>query len=685
MMFICDGREQEVSMKKTVILILGAAAALGAAAYALWNYFGTERPKDVLSEYVSCIEKKDYEAMYGLLDKGSQKEISKKEFKQRNQKIYQGIGAENVEVTVDKDSEGDKVSYRMSMDTIAGRISFDHQAHFEKVGRDYRLKWDDSLIFPDMEFTDKVRVTKLKGTRGAIYDRNGKMLAGKGKAASVGLVPGKIKDRKASVSGLAKLLGVKKEDIDKKLDASWVTKDSFVPVKKMTPVQEAKIEKKLLKISGVLVSSEDSRVYPYGKKASHLTGYVQEISAEELEKKKDQGYEQGQLVGKSGLEVLYEDRLHETDGYKISILNEDGREKKVLAVKREKNGEDIYTTIDAGLQEKIYDQYKGDKSCSVMMNPKTGEVLALVSTPAYDSNDFVLGIPADQWEELNKDKAKPLYNRFRQKWAPGSSFKPVVAGMGMNTGKLKPNEDFGYSGLSWQKDSSWGSYKVTTLHTYKNAVLENALIYSDNIYFAKAALKIGARDYAAQAKHLGFGRELPFDIKTAVSQFSNNQKSIDSEVQLADSGYGQGQVLVNPVHLASIYSAFVNKGSMVRPYLLYKKKPEPQYWIKDAFSEKTAEILRKDLIQVIEHPDGTGHGARTPGVKLAGKTGTAEIKASKSDTSGTELGWFGIFTADKSEKEPWLLITMAEDVKERGGSGYVVKKTLPVIKAKENE
>ena len=104
----------------------------------------------------------------------------------------------------------------------------------------------------------------------------------------------------------------------------------------MTIVQEAKIEKKLLKISGVLVSSEDSRVYPYGKKASHLTGYVQEISAEELEKKKDQGYEQGQLVGKSGLEVLYEDRLHETDGYKISILNEDGREKKVLARKKGK-------------------------------------------------------------------------------------------------------------------------------------------------------------------------------------------------------------------------------------------------------------------------------------------------------------------------------------------------------------
>lgn len=671
-------------MKKTGIFILGTAAVLGAAAYFLWNYFSAPRPEEVLSEYVSYIEKRDYESMYGLLDKSSQKEISKKEFIQRNQKIYQGIEAKNLKAVVDKKSEEGKVSYRMSMDTLAGSISFDHQAVFEREGRDFRLKWDDGMIFPGMEFTDKVRVTKLKGNRGEIYDRSGKLLAGKGKAASIGIVPGKMKDKKTSVTKLAGLLDMKRSDIEKKLKASWVTKDSFVPVRKMTSAGEKKIEKQLLKIPGVMVSSVDSRVYPYGKKASHLTGYVQEISAEDLKRLKDKGYEQGQMVGRSGLEVLYEDRLHETDGYKISVLNEDGREKEILAVKKEKNGENIYTTIDAGLQEKIYDQYKNDKSCSVMMNPKTGEILALVSTPSYDSNDFVLGIAPDQWEKLNKDKAKPLYNRFRQKWAPGSSFKPVVAGMGMNAGKLDPNKDFGYSGLSWQKDSSWGAYKVTTLHTYQNAVLKNALIYSDNIYFAKAALKMGAAEYVRQARHLGFGEEMPFDIKVAVSQFSNNQKSIDSEVQLADSGYGQGQVLVNPVHLASIYSAFVNRGNMVRPYLLYKEKPEPEYWIKDAFSEQTADLIKDDLIQVIEHPNGTGHGAKTSGIQLAGKTGTAEIKASKSDTSGTELGWFGVFTADEKEKEAWLLITMAEDVKKRGGSGYVVRKTGPVIKERVN-
>lgn len=669
-------------MKKTRVLMIGAALVLCVSGYFLWTRLGVAHPEDVLSRYVSCIGKKDYEAMYGLLDKNSRKDISKKEFIERNQRIYEGIEAKNIKIHVDKESEGDKVSYRMSMNTLAGKISFKNQAYFERDGRDCHLKWDDSMIFPDMEFTDKVRVTKLKGNRGEIYDRNKKLLAGKGKAASIGIVPGKMKNRKSSVSGLAKLLGIETEDINKKLDASWVTKESFVPVKKMTQKSEEKIEKKLLEIPGVLISSEDSRVYPYGKAASHLTGYVQEISAEDLKKRK--GYEQGQLVGKSGLEVLYEDRLHETDGYKISILNEDGREKKVLAVKKEKNGESVYTTIDADLQKAIYDQYKDDKSSSVMMNPKTGEVLALVSTPSYDSNDFVLGISSDQWKKLNENKAKPLYNRFRQKWAPGSVFKPVVAGMGMNTGKLDPNQDFGNSGLSWQKDSSWGSYKVTTLHTYQDAVLKNALIYSDNIYFAKAALKMGAERYVSQAKHLGFGKELPFDIKTAVSQFSNNQKSIDSEVQLADSGYGQGQVLVNPVHLASIYSSFVNEGSMVRPYLLYKEKPEPEYWIREAFSKKTADIIKNDLIQVIEHPDGTGHGAKTSGVKLAGKTGTAEIKASKTDTSGTELGWFGIFTADRKEKEPWLLITMAEDVKNRGGSGYVVRKTKPVIKAKVN-
>ena len=140
--------------------------------------------------------------------------------------------------------------------------------------------------------------------------------------------------------------------------------------------------------------------------------------------------------------------------------------------------------------------------------------------------------------------------------------KSIIAAIGLTTGAIDPNEDYGNEGLSWQKDSSWGSYHVTTLHAYEPVILKNALIYSDNIYFAKAALKIGKNDMESSLTKLGFNDVLPFDIKMAKSQFSNTEK-IEKEIQLADSGYGQGQILVNPLHMACIYSA--------RYKMVYKK------------------------------------------------------------------------------------------------------------------
>ena len=163
-----------------------------------------------------------------------------------------------------------------------------------------------------------------------------------------------------------------------------------------------------------------------------------------------------------------------------------------------------------------------------------------------------------------------MYNRFRQVWCPGSVFKPVTAAVGLDSGAIDPAEDYGSEGLSWQKDSTWGEYYVTTLHTCEPAVLENAMIYSDNIYFAKAALKIGAKEMESALNNLGFYEELPFEIKMTESSYSNTEH-IETEIQLADSGYGQGQILVNPLHMASIYTAFCNEGNVIKPYLLYKE------------------------------------------------------------------------------------------------------------------
>lgn len=314
------------------------------------------------------------------------------------------------------------------------------------------------------------------------------------------------------------------------------------------------------------------------------------------------------------------------------------------------------------------------------MDPYTGEVLALVSTPSYDNNLFISGLSAEQWNTLNEDEARPMYNRFRQTWCPGSTFKPVTAAIGLASGAVDPSENFGQEGLSWQKDSSWGNYHVTTLHAYEPVILENALIYSDNIYFAKAALKIGAQEFADSLDRLGFQEVLPFEIRMGQSQYSNSDQ-IETEIQLADSGYGQGQILVNPLHLACIYSAFLNGGNMQKPHLLWQQDAETAYWIPEAIPSEAAVQILEGLKKVVNDPHGTGYQAHREDVLLAGKTGTAEIKASQTDTTGTELGWFAVFTPEKDTEHPILLLTMVEDVKERGGSGYVVGKSTRILDA----
>ena len=663
-----------------ILLIVGAVAVV-----LVRRPFDAGKPDELLADYFACIEKGAYDKMYGMLDEESKANISKKDFVTRNQKIYEGIEAKNVKISV-KDAKktdgGEKVSYLASMDSVAGKIEFENQAMCTRDSYfdEFKLSWDDSLIFPDMKDTDKVSVSTSQAVRGQILDRNGNMLAGPGTAPSVGLVPGKMSENKeADIAQLAGLLGMTEEEINSQLSAAWVTPDSFVPLKTLNSQQSQELTEQLLTIAGVLINDTEVRTYPLGEKAAHLIGYVQSVTAEDLEEHKGEGYTSSSVIGKSGIEGLYEKELKGENGVKISIMTEDGVEKNVVASVDKQDGENIRLTIDSDLQGLVYDQFREDKSCSVAMNPFTGEVLALVSTPAYDDNEFILGMSGERWDQLNNDENKPLYNRFRQVWCPGSSFKPITAGIGLTTGTINPEEDYGSEGLSWQKDESWGDYHVTTLHEYSPVNLENALIYSDNIYFAKAALNIGADNLMKSLKLLGFGQELPFEIKMSQSQYANDGGTIDSEIQLADSGYGQGQILINPLHLATLYTSILNDGNVIRPYLTYSETPKSEVWIAQAFSSDAASRVKTALEKVVNTPEGTGYGAHREDIALAGKTGTAEIKADQNDTTGTELGWFGVFTEDAAAQKPVLLMSMVEDVKDRGGSGYVVDKSAAVL------
>ena len=651
-------------------------------------------PEELLVEYMNHIPKQEYEEMYAMLNIEASRNISQDDFVKRNSAIYEGIEVDNMEIEVTAyDEERKAVTYQTSFDTVAGHISFENEAIFLKGEDGYELVWDDSLIFPELGSTDKVKISTTQANRGEILDRNGRVLAGKGVASSVGIVPGKFEDRDEAIQQIAELLEIEPEVIEKKLSAKWVKEDSFVPIKTIPKVAEIELmkiepdeevlkenerQKKLLEILGVMISDTEVREYPLGEAAAHLVGYVQSVTAEDLENHAGEGYTANSVMGKSGMEGLFEKELKGQNGSSIYIVDSAGNKKTELASIFVQDGKDIQLTIDADLQRSLYVQFKEDKSCSVAMNPYTGEVLALVSTPSYDNNDFILGLSNEQWTTLNEDENKPMYNRFRQVWCPGSTFKPIIAAIGLESGAIDPMEEYGNEGLSWQKDSSWGSYYVTTLHTYEPVILENALIYSDNIYFAKAALKIGAEEMERSLTELGFNEEIPFDIKMAKSQYSNTE-NIETEIQLADSGYGQGQVLVNPLHMACIYSAFCNEGNIVKPYLVYQAEATVTFWKPGAFSKETANQVLEGTKKVVNDSHGTGHAAHRDDIVLAGKTGTAEIKASKDDTSGTELGWFAIYSTEETVEHPILIISMVEDVKGRGGSGYVVKKDSAVL------
>ena len=673
------------------ILVLAAAAVGGVLLYQ--NVFSGSR-EEVLKEYMACIEECRYEDMYDFLDSSSQEAVSQEDFVTRNQNIYEGIEVSDIQLDISGEQDrGQPLSYSVVMNTVAGEISYDNTTAFEREDGDWKIVWTDAMIFPSLGESDRVSVTTLEAERGSIYDRNQNLLAGQGTVESVGLVPGKMDVQpQEEIQTIAQILGLTEDSISSSLDASWVQTDSFVPLKDMTqdqldqPYTDADgnetgqtVQEALLACPGVMISESESRVYPYGEATAHLLGYVQQINAEELEEMADQGYDSQSIIGKSGLESLYEDRLRAKDGHKISILDSEGNEKEALAMEPAQDGEDITLTIDINWQTQVYQAYQEDESCSVVMNPKTGEVLALVSTPSYDSMAFVLGLSQEQWDALNSDAAQPLYNRVRETWVPGSSFKPVIGAIGLSTGTLTADEDLGASGLSWQKDSSWGDYYVTTLHEYSGAAnLRNALVYSDNIYFAKTALQIGADTLAQQLEKLGFNQEIPFDISMTSSQYSNTE-GIDTEIQLADSGYGQGQILVNPLHLACIYSAFFNEGDMIAPYLEYEEGKTPSYWIEDAFTPEAAQTIYEDLQEVVSDAGGTGHNAASvSGVTLGGKTGTAEIKDSQEDTEGTELGWFAVYNTGASDEDTVLMLNMVEDVKGRGGSGYVVDKDVEI-------
>ena len=654
-------------MKKYIVLICSVVAIIAVIGVVLYSKKTKNSPQELLQEFFWNVEEAKYEEMYELISKSSKEKISKEDFVSRNKKIYEGIEISKIKIEV-KEKNKENIKFIETIENPYENITFENEAKFVKEDKTYKLEWSSNIIFPNLEQTDKVKVFTTHAKRGKIFDRNEIELATNGDVASIGIVPGKLENRDESIQKIAEILNISSESIENKLKASWVKDDSFVPIKNVAE-NERELKEELLQIKGIMISTVEGRIYPLGEEAAHLTGYIQSITKEELEKHPE--YSSTSLIGKSGLEKKYEEKLKGKDGIEIYISDENGNKKQTIINKEKIDGEDVKLTIDSKLQTKLYNEMKNNEGTFVVMNYETGEVLALVSTPSYDVNKMALGISQDEWKELQENEKSPMLAKYLQKYCPGSTFKPITAGIGLSTNSLKTTDTFEYSGLSWQKDSSWGNYNITTLTEYSGEKnLKNALIYSDNIYFAQATLQIGKDNFIEGLKRLKFGEDIDFELNLAKSQYSNSS-TISEETLLADSGYGQGQILVNPVHMASIYSSFANEGNMVKPYLEYKEDTKPEYIAENVFTEDATDEIKKDLIKVVEQ--GTAKDMRMYNTTIAGKTGTAELKASK-DTTGGTLGWFNCFTTDY--ETPYLIVGMVENAKENGGSHFII----PIIK-----
>lgn len=668
----------------SIILILAISVGIGITIY--FNNKPKNKPEDVLQTFASYINDKKYEDMYSLLSSKSKANISEEDFIKRNKNIYEGIEAENFSVdiqSIENENKLAKVTYKNSMDTMSGHVDFTNTVTLElNEEKEYKIDWTPNLIFPKLNTEDKVRVKTIEAKRGSILDRNGEYLATNGVASKIGLVPGKMSDnREEDIAKIAELLNMTSDGINSELSASYVKADTFVPLKTVGK-NEMELKNKLLEIKGIKIIDADERIYPQGVSTSQLVGYIQPINAEELKEKAKDGYTSSSKIGKYGLERAYESTLRAVNGSEIYIEDANGNKKTSIAKQEQKDGQDVKLTIDSKLQQTVYEQFKDDKSAVVVMNPKTGEVLALASCPSFDSNDFSLGMTTADYKNLTENPDNLLYNRYLATYAPGSSFKPIIGAIGLTTGAFSADDDFGRSGTKWQNDSSWGDFYITTLSTYNGpANLKNALIHSDNIYFAKAALKIGGKNLINSLKNIGFGQQIEFPQTISKSSYSNSE-SFTNETQLANSGYGQGEVLVNSIHMAMMYSAFVNEGNMIMPYLEYKENASSQtakYYKENAFSKEAANEVRDGLIQVVENPSGTAHSAKIEGKTIAGKTGTAEIKQSKDDTEGTEIGWFNAFNVGESDESLLLVVSMVENVKGKGGSHYLLPKVRAIF------
>ncbi|HBL3167198.1 TPA: penicillin-binding transpeptidase domain-containing protein [Enterococcus faecium] len=654
-------RSDKHGKNRTGAYIAGAVILIAAAGggYFYYQHYqetqAVEAGEKTVEQFVQALNKGDYNKAAEMTSKkaANKSALSEKEILDKYQNIYGAADVKGLQISnlkVDKkDDSTYSFSYKAKMNTSLGELKdLSYKGTLDRNDGQTTINWQPNLVFPEMEGNDKVSLTTQEAARGNIIDRNGEPLATTGKLKQLGVVPSKLGDggeKTANIKAIASSFDLTEDAINQAISQSWVQPDYFVPLKIIdgaTPELPA----------GATIQEVDGRYYPLGEAAAQLIGYVGDITAEDIDKNPE--LSSNGKIGRSGLEMAFDKDLRGTTGGKLSITDADGVEKKVLIEHEVQNGKDIKLTIDAKAQKTAFDSLGGKAGSTVATTPKTGDLLALASSPSYDPNKMTNGISQEDYKAYEENPEHPFISRFATGYAPGSTFKMIAAAIGLDNGTIDPNEVLTINGLKWQKDSSWGSYQATRVSSDVSQVdLKTALIYSDNIYAAQETLKMGEKKFRTGLDKFIFGEDLDLPISMNPAQISN-EDSFNSDILLADTGYGQGELLITPIQQAAMYSVFTNNGTLVYPKLIADKETKDK---KNVISETAVQTIVPDLREVVQDVNGTAHSLSALGIPLAAKTGTAEIKE-KQDVKGQENSFLFAFNLDN---QGYMMVSMLEN------------------------
>lgn len=411
----------------------------------------------------------------------------------------------------------------------------------------------------------------------------------------------------------------------------------------------------------VLAKDENgARIYPYGVVTGSAVGYVRAATEAEVAASQSADFDVpvGTAVGRAGLERIYNKKLSGKNGITISLSD---KPDDIIISSKPKKGKDIYTTLDMRVQQAAYNKADGNYGAVVAMNPQNGQVLSLVSVPSYDPAAWLdQNMSEEDYQMAVEDELVPDDGVYTIKFTPGSTQKLFTAIVGLNEGVMTFDTYYNIYGEDWQPDNSWGGYHVHRVTPINGAIgLEQALISSDNIFFAMLGLNLGAEKLVKGLESLGFAQDVPGALAVEKSQVhSTGTIDPDHQTGIADTSFGQYQVQITPYQLCMAYGLLSNGGNIMEPKLLLEDKPKA--WIPNVTSQENIDFLNKSLRQVtsITHPSANRDYAA-----FTGKTGTAEVGPDGS----INLGWFAGYDQDNPN---CTMVVMINGVENRGGSDY---------------